>query len=206
VIAAATPLAQGTYRYDTSGSSQASGGSNRPMPAMTTLVADTASGVTQHSTRDLRDGNGQGQTVESVLVYQPDGVHVQEIRVTTVLGGGVTDVRDVKANPAPLIARTGAAPGDRYEFTLTGSGTTFHGVIAIQRLEHLVIGGQGVDTAVAKLDVDFSGSVTGHQSSTTWVEASHLLNVKEQVVTDAKAGALQTHSEYTAILQRLNPS
>jgi len=37
------------------------------------------------------------------------------------------------------------------------------------------------------------------------VEASHLLNVKEQVVTDAKAGALQTHTDYTATLQRLTP-
>jgi len=176
------------------------------MPAVTTLVADKASGVTQHSTRDLRDGNGQGQTVETVLLFQPDGVHVHEIRVTTVLGGGITDVRDVKADPAPLIARTGATPGDRYEFTLTGSGTSFHGVISIQGLEHLVIAGQGVDTAVVKLDIDFSGSVTGHQASTTWVEARHLLNVKEQVVTDAKAGALQTHSEYTATVQRLTPS
>ena len=175
------------------------------MPAVTTLVADKANGVSQHTTRDLRDPNGQGQAIETVLLFQPDGVHLQEIKVTTVLGGGVTDVRDVQANPAPLIARTGAAPGDRYEFTLTGSGTTFHGVITIQRLERLVVGGQGVDTAVAKLDVDFSGSVTGHQSSMAWVEASHLLNVKEQVVTDAKAGALQTHTEYTATLQRLNP-
>ena len=136
------------------------------MPAVTTLVADKANGPSQHTTRDLRDPNGQGQTIETVLVFQPDGVHLQEIKVTTVLGGGVTDVRDVQANPAPLIARTGATPGDHYDFTLTGSGTTFHGVITIQRLEHLVVGGQAVDTAVAKLDVDFSGSVTGHQSST----------------------------------------
>ena len=203
--APATPVPAGTYRYDTTGSTQSSGGANHPMPSVTTLVADKPAGATQHATRDLRDPNGQGQTVETVLVYQADGVHVQEIKVTTVLGGGVTDVRDVTANPPPLIARTGAAPGDRYEFTLTGSGTTFHGVVAVQRLEQLVVGGQPVTTAVTKLDVDFSGSVTGHQSATDWVEGSHLLNVKEQVVTDAKAGALQTHTEYSATLQRLAP-
>ena len=201
----ATPLPAGTYHYDTSGSTQSSGGASHPMPSVTTLVADKASGAAQHATRDLRDPNGQGQTVETVLVYQADGVHLQEIKVTTVLGGGVTDVRDVSANPPPLIARTGAAPGDRYEFTLTGSGTTFHGRVAVQRLEQMVVGGQPVTTAVTKLDVDFSGSVTGHQSATDWVEGSHLLNVKEQIVTDAKAGALQTHTEYTATLQRLTP-
>jgi hypothetical protein len=68
-----------------------------------------------------------------------------------------------------------------------------------------VVGGQPVTTAVTKLDVDFSGAVTGHQSATDWVEGSHLLNVKEQVLTDAKAGALQTHTEYNATLQRLTP-
>ena len=175
------------------------------MPAVTTLVADKANGASQHTTRDLRDANGQGQTIETVLVFQPDGVHLQEVKVTTVLGGGVTDVRDVQANPAPLIARTGAAPGDRYEFTLTGSGTTFHGVITVQRTEQLVIGGQPVTTAVAHLHVDFSGAVTGSQDATDWVDPAHLENVKEQVVSDAHAGALSTHTEYTATLQRLRP-
>ena len=202
----ATPVPAGTYRYDTSGSSQSSGGASRPMPSVTTLKADTASGASQHTTRDLRDANGQGQTVETVLQYQPDGVHLAAIKVTTVLGGGITDVRDLHADPPPLIARTGGAVGDRYEFTLTGSGTTFHGVITIQRAEQLVIGGQPVTTAVAKLHVDISGAVTGTQDSTSWVDPAHLLTAKEQVVTDAHAGALSTHTEYTATLQRLTPS
>jgi hypothetical protein len=175
------------------------------MPAVTSLKADPPSGASQHTTRDLRDSNGQGQTIETVLVYQPDGVHLSAIKVTTVVGGGITDVRDLHADPPPLIARTGGAPGDRYEFTLTGSGTTFHGVITIQRVEPVTIGGQPVTTAVAKLHVDISGAVTGTQDSTTWVEPTHLLTVKEQVVTDAHAGALSTHTEYSATMQRLTP-
>jgi hypothetical protein len=201
----ATPLATGTYRYDTTGSSQSSGGASRPMPALTSLKADPASGASQHTTRDLRDANGQGQTIETVLVYQPDGVHLSSIKVTTVVGGGITDVRDLHADPPPLIARTNGAFGDRYEFTLTGSGTTFHGVITIQRTERLVIGGQPVNTAVARLHIDFSGAVTGTQDSTAWVDPAHLLNVKEQVTSDAHAGALSTHTEYTATLQHLSP-
>ena len=203
--AAATPVPTGTYRYDTRGSSQSSGGASRPMPAVTALTADPASGPSQHTTRDLRDANGQGQTIETVLQYQSDGVHLAALKVTTVLGGGITDVRDLHADPPPLIARTGGRPGDRYEFTLTGSGTTFHGVITIQRVERMSVGGQQIDTAVAKLHVDFSGAVTGTQDSTAWVDPAHLLNVKEQVVSDAHAGALSTHTEYTATLQRLTP-
>jgi hypothetical protein len=201
----ATPLPTGTYRYDTSGTWQSSGGANRPMPAVTTLKADPASGASQRTIRDLRDQNGQGQTIETLLVYQPDGVHLAAIKVTTVLGGGITDVRDLRADPPPLIARTGGGVGDRYEFTLTGSGTTFHGVITVQRTEQLVVGGRPVTTAVAHLHVDISGAVTGSQDATAWVDPAHLDNVKEQVVTDAHAGALSTHTEYTATLQRLQP-
>lgn len=204
--APATPVPTGTYRYDTSGSSQSSGGSARPMPAVTTLRADGPTGASQHTTRDLRDQNGQGQTIETVLVYQPDGVHLSSIKVTTVLGGGITDVRDLHADPPPLIGRTGGTPGDHYEFTLTGSGTTFHGTLTVQRTEQLTIGGQAMTTAVVHLHIDFSGAVTGQQDATDWVEPTHLLTVKEQVVTDAHAGALTTHTEYTATLQHLQPS
>jgi hypothetical protein len=204
--AAATPLPAGTYRYDTTGSSQSSGGANRPMPAVTTLKADPATGVSQHSVRDLRDQNGVGQAVDTVLQFQPDGVHIESLKITTNLGGGATDVRDLRANPPALIAKTGGGVGDRYEFTMTGSGMTLHGVVTVQRPERITIGGQSVNTVVVQLDVDFSGSVTGTQKSTAWVDPTHLLNVKEQVVSDAKAGVLTTHSEYTATLQRLQPN
>jgi hypothetical protein len=204
--AAATPLPAGTYRYDTTGSTQSSGGSSRPMPAVTTLKADAASGASQHTLRDLRDQNGLGQAVETVLLFPPDGVRIQSLKITTNLGGGVTDVRDLRADPPALIAKTGGGVGDHYEFTMTGSGMTLHGVITVQRAERLVIGGQSLNTAVVQLNVDFSGSVTGTQKTTAWIDPTHLLNVKEQVVSDAKAGVLTTHSEYTATLQRLQPS
>ena len=57
---------------------------------------------------------------------------------------------------------------------------------------------------------DVGGSrITHHASplkSVVFLDPAHLLAAKEQVVTDAHAGALSTHTEYTATLQRLTPS
>jgi hypothetical protein len=203
---ASTPAPRGTYRFDTNGYSQSSGGERRAIPSVTTLRVDPESGTSQRQRRDLRDANGQGQLIETVFDYQPDGVRLESLKITTVLGGGLTDVRDLRADPPAMIARTGAAPGDRYEFTLTGSGTTAHGVISVMRNEQMNVGGQMITAAVVTLHVDFSGSVTGAQDATNWIDRDHLLTVKEQVVTDAHAGAVSTHTEYTALMQRLEAS
>src|SRR2546423_13719851 len=49
----ATPPPAGPYRYDTSGATQSSGGASHPMPSVTTLIADKASGAGQRAARDL---------------------------------------------------------------------------------------------------------------------------------------------------------
>src|SRR5205807_3393236 len=154
---APTPPASGTYRYDTSGS-VSFGTSSRPLPPVTTLVVDPPAGARQHSTRDLRTTDGNGSITETTLQFQPQGVLLEELKITTNVTG-YKDVEDFRPPSPALILPTGAKPGDHLEFDLSGSGTTVHVVIDVVRNERLVIGGQSVDTLVVHQTATFSGHI-----------------------------------------------
>lgn len=202
----AAPPAPGTYRYDTSGSSTF-GGSSQPFPAVTSLRVDPAQGPRQHSVRDLRDPSGNGSYSDTWLQYQPQGVLLEELKITTVVGGGgFTDVRDFKPNPPALVAPTGAKPGDHVDFDVSGSGIQAHVHVDVLRHEPVVIGGQSLDTLVARVTTTFSGDVSGTSTADGWLSPQYRLTVKEHSVSDISSRFGKAHSDYTAVMQRVTPS
>jgi hypothetical protein len=200
---AATPSAPGTYRYDTSGS-VSFGPSSSALPPVTTLVVDPPAGASQHSTRDLRDAQGNGSVSETTLQFQPQGVLLEELKITTSLSG-YKDVEDFRPPSPALILPTGAHPGDHLEFDLSGSGTTVHVTVDVVRTERLVIGGQAVDTIVVHENATFSGHITGSTQGDNWVSPQYDLIVKEHSTTDATSAGVKAHSDQTSTLQKLTP-
>jgi hypothetical protein len=202
---ALTPAAPGTYRYDTTGSSNIAG-SITPFPALTTLVVDAPSGTHQHSTRNLRDAAGNGLATEFTLDYRPDGVYLLSLRLTTGISGAA-DIRDLQPASPVLLLATGAGPGNHREADLTGTSPAKL-VIDVLREEKVTIGGTAVDTLVMRAAVTLApGDFTGRQELTVNVDRGTRLWVKEHSVADASGfgGLFTAHSEYTATLQRLTP-
>ncbi|MCU1450850.1 MAG: hypothetical protein JWP02_3020 [Acidimicrobiales bacterium] len=143
---AAAPAKPGTYKYDTSGTTSFGAQSSSP-PPVTPLVVDPPAGTRQHSTHDSRKPDGSGSVGETTLDYQPQGVFLVELKITTK-AAGITDVQDFVANPPVNVAPTGVKPGQSVEFDISGSGTNVHVKIDFVRTERLAIGGQAVDTMV----------------------------------------------------------
>lgn len=203
--AAATPIPQGTYSYDTDGEVTISGGAPRRLPSTTILTARGPNGATQRSIRDLRDSEGMGTVTETDIVYEPDGVYITRVKVTVNFPGGLTDVRELKADAPALIAPTGAGPGFSTTFVLKGSGTTADVSVKALRMEKLTIGGEQLETVVVDTNILFSGALTGEQTSTSWIWAKHLLIVKEQVSSDIQNGPIRAVTNYQATLKSLTP-
>ena len=199
----AKPAAPGTYKYDTSGTTSFGAQTGKP-PPVTTLTVDPPAGTRQHSTRDARDASGNGSLTETTLDFQPQGVLLVELKITTK-AIGITDVEDFVANPPALVAPTGAKPGDHLEFDLSGSGTNVHVTIDIQRRETLTIGGQATDTLVSHQAATLSGKITGTTTSDSWISPQYDLAVKDHTVSDLTAYGAKAHSDITSQLQKLTP-
>ncbi|HWI04858.1 MAG TPA: hypothetical protein VNT52_13690, partial [Acidimicrobiales bacterium] len=118
---ALTPATPGTYRYDTAGATTVLG-TTMAFPAVTTLVVDAPSGTRQRLTRNLRDPAGNGVQTEFTLDYQPEGVFLVALKVTTGFSG-FTDVRDLRPASPVLLLATGAGPGAHREADLTGTSS-----------------------------------------------------------------------------------
>jgi hypothetical protein len=200
---AATPVAPGTYKYDTSGSTKFGTQTSSP-PPVTTLVVDPPAGTRQHSTLDARDASGNGSVTETTVDFQPQGVLLVELKITTK-AGFINDVTDLVANPPVLVAPTGAQPGQSVEFDISGSGTNVHVKIDFVRTERVTIGGQPVDTIVAHQVATLSGKITGTQTSDTKTSTQYDLTVFDHTVADITAYGVQAHSDITSQLQKLTP-
>ncbi|TMK89511.1 MAG: hypothetical protein E6G57_01025 [Actinobacteria bacterium] len=201
----AKPTAPGTYHYDTSGSSTVGAQSSAP-PSVTPLVVDPPAGTRQHSARDERDSSGNGSLTETTLDFQPQGVYLVEIKVTTKAGTLGSQTLDFVANPPALAAPTGVKPGQSVEFDLSGSGTNIHVHIDFVRMETLTIGGQAVDTMFIHQVGTLSGQINGTQTSDSWVAPQYDLFVKDHTVADLTAyGSIKAHSDITSQLQKLTP-
>ena len=200
------PLLPGTYRYDTSGQSTVSGGATgtTSYPPVTTLVADPPQGARQHLTRDLRDAHGNGTVVETTETFEPDGVHLDDLKTTTT-SAGISQQQAFQPSPAPLVLPTGAHPGTHLQFTMSNSTITAKVTIDVVGTQQLVVGGTVVDALVVRTVTDLSGEVTGRTASDASVVPDHDLTVKEHVVADGQVGLDSFHSDYTATAQRLSP-
>jgi hypothetical protein len=203
---ALTPAAPGTYRYDTSGTTTFSLAPAQAFPAVTTLVVDPPAGTTQHSTRNLRDGAGNGPATEFTLDYRAQGIYLVALRVTVGVAGG-SDSEEFRPPSPVLLLATGARPGAHTEAALPGAAGAKLAVDVL-RTERVTIAGTSVDTLVMQAVVTLApGDVTGRLQLTVNVDPVSRLWVKEQSVSDASAagGVIRLHSQYTATIQRLTP-
>src|SRR5207248_3777234 len=78
----AKPAAPATYKFDTSGATSFGAQTSKP-PPVTTLRVDPPAGTRQHSARDDRDASGNGSVTETTLDFQPQGVLLVELKITT---------------------------------------------------------------------------------------------------------------------------
>jgi hypothetical protein len=205
----AGPIKAGVYSYDTAGQYKVNG-TPSSLPTVTKLTCQAPSAAKQTCLRDLRDpSTARGDTTTTVFKYASDGVHLAHITFTSNLYGP-TESEDFDAPQLPLISRTGGGPGDHYQFTLkkANGAVTMTTTITVVARQHLVIGGQGVDTLEMKWQMKLSGSVSGSRTLTAWVLPSTLLNVREQLASTvyAESGRLEFQDDYTATLKSLKPS
>jgi hypothetical protein len=198
------PAAPGTYKYNTDGTSSFGATTSTP-PPVTTLVIDPPAGTRQHTTRDARDSSGNGSLTETTLDYQPSGVLLVELKITTK-AFGFTDVQHFVANPPAIVVPTGAKPGDHIELDASGTGTNVHVVIDFQRRETMTIGGQAVDTLVAHQTATLSGKITGTQTTDSWAALKYSLIVRDHSVGNVTVYGSKSHSDVTSQLQQLTPS
>jgi hypothetical protein len=168
---------------------------------VTTLTAYRPQGVRQRSVRDLRDSNGNGGVIETILEFRDDGVYLDSLKITTT-NGPISDVRELRPAKPVKVARTGAQVGDHVQFTMSGSNTEARVTIDIVRRQRLAVGSRSIDTVLVRSVTRFSGELQGESTSDTWYDPRHLLPVKEHVVTDARVGPNSVHTEYRAELQR----
>jgi hypothetical protein len=198
----AVAVPAGTYGYSTDGQTTVSGNSH-PMPDRTTLSAQAPRSGEQRDLRDLRDGDGNGQLIETHLLYKPEGVYLTYLKVTSTFPGGLTDVREFDIPKPQPIAPTGVGPGYTQSFSVKGSGTRADVTLKALRREKVTIGGSSVTTLVVDTKIVFSGSLKGEQHSTSWFWGKHVLAVKEQVHTDVTNGPIRVQSDYEAVLEHL---
>ena len=202
---AAKPSTPGTYHYDTSGSSSVGSTSSSP-PSVTPLVVDPPAGTRQHSTRDERDASGNGSVTETTLDFQPQGVYLDEIKITSKSTFG-TQTFDFVANPPALAAPTGVKPGQSVDFTLSSNpaGTNIQVHIDFVRLETITVGGQPVNVMDIHQVGTVSGQISGTQTSDSSVSPQYDLFVKDHTVADLTAFGVKAHSDITSTLQKLTP-
>jgi len=206
---AAAPAAAGRYDYDVKGSVTFSAGGppqTRPLPETATLTIAPPDGRGQTSVRESRDDEGNGSVTETVLVYEDDGVHLAYLKTSTS-AAGITDTREFRPSPPPLLIPAGAAAGDHREFTMTSTDgrITVHVTVDVRGVESVAVAGTSVDALVVDIVSELSGDVEGTQRSRIWIDRQRSLTVKEHAETDARAGLGEVHSEYDATIRRLTP-
>jgi hypothetical protein len=192
----AKPAAPGTYTEDNSGTSTFGA-----PPPKSPLVIDPPAGTRQHSTSDMRSA-GKGSVSETTLDYQPDGVHLVEVKVTTF-----NQTLDFVGNPPPLAAPTGVKPGQSVDFDLSSNppGTNIHVHIDFVRNETITIGGQPVNTMFIHQVGTLSGNINGTQTMDAWVSTQYDLFVKTHSTSDATASGVHFTSDVTSTLEKLTP-
>lgn len=188
------PVPAGTYEYATDGSSSING-DEKKLPETTTLVAPAAgSDGRQSTTRDLRDGNGDGNVTKTSLRFAPEGVYLERIESTVFLNGGAFSQSTTLTPTATfLLVPADAGPGTKTSGQLKGDGITADVVFEVLNV--------GPETSVSRLVADLSGEVEGRQTSELTTRSSDLLTVKEISDSDIRSGPVRLQSNYTATLR-----
>jgi hypothetical protein len=170
---------------------------------VTTLRVDAAAGVLQHAVRDLTNG-GDGFTIEQIYDYRPEGIAVNQQRLSVSLGALKT-VKTLHPTGAALWLGTNDGPGARHEFDLQGKDITGHEIVEVLRTEKITVGGQSVSADVVRTTLTFAGSATGRIVLDQWFVRSARVVGKEHLDGDVRASLVRLTTKYDAVLRRLTP-
>lgn len=210
------PTASGRYSMNMSGKTTISGCIEREdsPPEAAPLTVDPAEGNRQQSVLDLRDEQGNGSIVTSVLEYRPDGIHLAYLRQTEAGPLGSSSI-DFEPNPPALVLPPRPAAGQTWSFTMTSKDgkvvVTSQSTVEVLK-EQVTMGDGSVQDAVRiRSDSTASGqgslgAIRVEEVSSTWISLEHRLILK--TVSDAKGtdGACATDSHVEGLLQSVKPS
>jgi hypothetical protein len=195
------PARPGAYRYSTTGSASYGFGS-ATFPSVSTLAVDPAKGSRQRSVRNLRNGEGEGLVIDQTLDYTRGGITLVK-QVLTVSLGGMTKVRTLTPAATAVWLPTGAGPGTKRTFDLTGVGISGHEVVEVTGTAPVSVAGRSVRTLVIKTVITLAGSVSGPIEWTQWFSPDHRLPMKEQVSGTLRASIVRIKINYGSLLQKL---
>jgi hypothetical protein len=198
------PPNPGTYSYATSGA-YTYGGRDHALPPHTTLVVDKANGTSQHAARNLRDVDGNGPVVATVLRYEADGLYLDQLSETNRIDG-VDDTRQYRPSPPALIAPRTADVGFAAHFDGTDGGTNVHVDSTIERRDTVTVDGTPVDCYVVHAVTTFHGTIEGTGDATSCVSLAYRLLLTESVSTHFTIGPSDVRGAYHAVLEHLTPS
>jgi len=198
------PPDPGTYRYTTSGT-YTYGGRDHALPPHTTLVVDPPSGPSQHAARNLRDVDGNGPVVETILRYEADGLYLDQLSETNRIDG-VDDTRQYRPSPPVLVAPRTADVGYAAHFDAADGGTTVHVDSTIERRDTVTVDGQPVDCYLVHAVTTFHGTIEGTGDATSCVSIAYRLVLTETVSTHFTIGPSDVRGAYHAVLEHLTPS
>ena len=196
------PPTPGSYLYDTTGSLSYLG-TTKAYPAVTTLVVDPAAGLVQHAVRNLTNG-GDGFTIEQIYDYRPEGIAVDQQRLSVSLGSLKT-VKTLRPTGSALWLGTNDGPGAHHEFDLQGKDIAGHEIVDVLRTEKITVGGQSVSADVVRTTLSFSGSANGSIVLDQWFVRSARVVGKEHLDGDVRASLVRLTTKYDAVLRRLTP-
>jgi hypothetical protein len=170
---------------------------------VTTLVVDAAAGLVQHAVRDLTNG-GDGFTIEQIYDYRPEGIAVNQQRLSVSLGSLKT-VKTLRPTAIALWLGTNDGPGAHHEFDLQGKDIAGHEIVDVLRTERITVGGQSVSADVVRTTLTFSGSANGRIVLDQWFVRSARVVGKEHLDGDVQASIVRLTTQYDAVLRRLTP-
>lgn len=202
------PTPAGTYRYDTDGRTEFSGGfsGTRELPAVTTLEVDPPEGTDQRSVRDMRGDDGNGSVTETVLRFTDRGLFLVSLKTTTTFSG-ITQSRHFRPSDPPQVSDADPEPGETHTFRLRDGETTADVTVTIVRREQVSAAGRRLDSLVVDTHTEVSGDVTGSSDSTSWLDPERRLLLREEGTSDFRMGvATRARTEWTAVLRNLEPA
>ncbi|MBA2280564.1 MAG: hypothetical protein H0W25_04910, partial [Acidimicrobiia bacterium] len=191
------------YEYATAGA-YTYGGQDHPLPDRTTLLVDPADGERQRFVRDVRDTAGNGPSIETVLLFRPDGIYLESITVRT-LYQGFEDVQALRSDPPALYVPVSATVGDRFTYELAAPATTATVDAVITREETIDVGGTAVRTFVVETTTRFEGTINGTLAATGWLSPERALIVREVVDSSMRFALIETRGRYESTMTSATP-
>jgi hypothetical protein len=196
---AAKGTPQGSYTYDSSGTSTINGAKQNVANTSTLEVTEVIDG-SQTSTLH----NSQGDTAQS-LVVRDNGSYLAAL---SVKGQGINT--EFQFNPPALLLGSPAKVGATWSWggTSTDGKTTVQASNKVLRTETLTIGGERVATTVLQTHLVITGKDFSYTADTTnWVATALRLPVKTHTVGKGSYGTLAKFTfDVTDVMRSVHPA